>query len=614
MDLRMATEAGGERGRSADPMTDAPAPRRPIRRLDADTVARIAAGEVVERPASVVKELVENSVDAGASEVRVRLEVGGLEAIVVDDDGGGIPADELPVAVERHATSKLARAEELAGVATLGFRGEALAAIGAVARLRIVSRTADSDEAHGISVVAGQPVGRFVEGRAPGTSVEVRELFFNTPARRKFVQAPASEQVEVAATVERLYLARPSVGLTLSNEHGEVARYAPAGDLRDACARALGGEFLRESFEVRSGAGSAIAVEAVLSRPSLSRSNSSGLSLSVNGRVIQSRPLAQAVRQAYAEYLPKTRYPYGVVHLRLDPARVDVNVHPTKREVRIAREREVADALRAAVRNALSGTPHYADRRDARAETPAMTVPPESVGPYVEHLPPLDEPFGLIAAAAVRSVQQTLGSPTSGREVAGTGRHPGLRLIGPVFSLYWLAEADGALVLVDQHAASERVLFDALRRDGRLARQELVEPIRVDLTPRQAAVLTAGADAVRRSGFEVESFGPGAYRVHSVPSYRGRRARADQLGALLDELGAGGRPTVPEGTSERIDASIACHAAVRAGDPIAPEEIGRILESLYALPDASYACPHGRPILVRLPRGRVDRWFLRSPP
>jgi DNA mismatch repair protein MutL len=585
--------------------------RRPIRRLDPDTIARIAAGEVVERPASVVKELVENAADAGAQEVRVRLEGGGLEAIVVDDDGAGIPAEELPLAVERHATSKLEDIRHLARVATLGFRGEALSAIGAVSRLRIISRTAESDAAHGISVVAGAVVGGFVEGRAPGTTVEVRELFFNTPARRKFLRSPAAEQAEVAGTLERLYLARPSIALRLESEHGEIASLPAATRLRDASGRVFGPEFLVESFEVQSTAGP-LSISGVLGRPTVSRSNGAGLYLSINGRTVASRSIAQAVRLGFAEYLPRTRYPVGVLSLEIDPERLDVNVHPTKREVRIAREREVDDAVRHAVRAALRGTSHVAERPQATVPA-ARPLPPSALVPSTDEPLPLDEVLSL-ASAPARSVQRTLGPPPVGAFVRGTDRHPGVRLIGPIFTLYWLAEGEDALLLIDQHAASERVLFDALRREGRLARQELVDPVRLELGARRAAVLEEHAEDVRRGGFEVEPFGGDSYRVLAVPSYRGRRVPADQLLALLDELGSGGRPAVPDGLAERVDASIACHAAVRAGDPIAPEEMGRILDSLYAVPEASYACPHGRPILVRFPRGRLDQWFLRSSP
>ena len=584
-------------------MTDAAA-HRPIRRLDAETVRRIAAGEVVERPASVVKELVENSVDAGASEVRVALEEGGLAGITVDDDGHGIAPEELPLAVERHATSKLTNAEQLRAISTLGFRGEALAAIGSVSRLRIISRTAGHDEAHGLSVVAAAPAGAFVQGRPPGTTVEVRDLFFNTPARRKFLHAPAAEQVEVADTIERLYLAHPGVALRFSNEHGEQAVYPATASLRDAAGRVFGPEFLTQAFEAIAGIGTPIALHAVLARPALNRSTLASVHLSVNGRAVQSRPLAQAVRQAFADYLPRGRYPLGVVELTLDPARVDVNVHPTKREVRIAREREVAEVVRTSVRSALLATAHVADRPGGPSRVPS---PPAEGAPRRRD----SEGANRVPAGAAVARQSTLSPPPEAPRVPAGRHHPGLRLVGPFFDLYWLAESDGAMVLVDQHAASERVVYEELRRSGRLARQRLVEPLLLELSGRRREVLGSRAEAIARSGFELEPFGPATFRLLSVPSYRGRRARAAEFLELLDELAVGGRPTVPDGMAERVDALVACHAALRGGDVVSAEEFGEVLTALYALPEAAYACPHGRPILVRFDRSRVDRWFLR---
>ena len=584
-----------------------PVARSAIRKLNDATVRRIAAGEVVERPASVVKELVENAIDAGATEVRVHLEGGGLEAIVVDDDGAGIPAEELPLAVERHATSKLRGPEDLAGVATLGFRGEALAAIGSVARLRLLSRPPGRAAGAGLSVVAGEPVGTYQQARAPGTTVDVRDLFFNTPARRKFLRAPAAEQVDVVETVQRLYLARPSIGLALTNEHGELARFPPAPSLRDAAARVFGPEFLDQAFEVRGRVGPGGSVAGVMARPGISRSNSLGIYLAVNGRTVHSKALTQAVRQAFLDYLPRTRYPVGAIGLEIDAGRVDVNVHPTKREVRIAREREIADELRRIVRASLLGTPHVSDRPSTDVPTSSRASGPGTLRRSTRAA------MSDAATLGARAVQRTIVDARGGGEVRASSHHPALRLVGPVFDLYWLAESDGALVLIDQHAASERVLYEELRREGRLARQELVEPVRLELSPLRADALRANAEVVRRAGFEVEAFGAASYRVLSVPTYRGRRARADQLIGLLDELASGGRPAVPDGMIERANASVACHAAIRAGDVVPADELRRVLEALYALPEASYACPHGRPILVRFDRGRVDRWFLRSP-
>ncbi len=334
--------------------------RRPIRRLSPTTVERIAAGEVVERPASVVKELVENAIDAGATTVSVRLEGGGLAALEVADNGVGIPADELELAVERHATSKLDPAGPVERIDSLGFRGEALAAIASVSRFHLLSRPPEREVGEGVSVVGGNITRHFSAPRAVGTTVEVAELFFNTPARRKFLKAPAAEQLEVVRSLERLYLARPSITLRIEADGREIATLPAALRLEDAAARVLGPGLLREGFTV-AGEVPGGRVRGVLGRPTTAAASSAGLYVAVNGRSISSRPAAQAVRAAYGDYLPRGRFPVGVLHLEIDPDRVDVNVHPTKREVRFSKERELLDALRVRVREGLLSAPKVAE-------------------------------------------------------------------------------------------------------------------------------------------------------------------------------------------------------------------------------------------------------------
>ena len=587
-----------------------PSTRRPIRRLAPETVERIAAGEVVERPASVVKELVENAVDAGATAVTVRIEGGGIDRIEVADDGGGIPPEELELALERHATSKLAPEGPVEEVGTLGFRGEALAAIASVARLRLLSRPPDREVGEGLSRVGGASAGRFAAPRAPGTTVEVEDLFFNTPARRKFLKSAAAEQIDVTQTLERIYLARPNLTLRLEAEGRELATYPATSELRDAATRVLGPEFLHGSFGVE-GAVPGGRLYGVLGRPSVSAASSRGLYLAVNGRPIISRPLQQSVRAAFGDYLPRTRFPVGVLHLELGLDRLDVNVHPTKREVRFARERDLAEAIRIRVREGLIGAPQVAEvpaTSPARGTLPEWRIPPRGRETSARPRAP---------PAEALPVQRTLEAATpSGpaAEVPAVKGHPRLRLLGCLDTLYWAAESDEGLVLIDQHAASERVLFDALLKDRPLSRQTLVEPVTVRLTGAQRAALAAHGPAVAQGGFDIEPFGPETFRIRSVPSFRGRRSRPQAVAELLDELAAGGRPTSPDGLTERTAASLACHAAIRAGDSVSTEEFSRVLAALYALPEAAYACPHGRPILLSISRSRLDRWFLRSGP
>ena len=586
-------------------MTDASLVRRPIRRLAESTVERIAAGEVVERPASVVKELLENAVDAGATEVVVRVERGGIDRIEVADNGSGIPPEELELAVERHATSKLDPEGPVERIASLGFRGEALAAIATVSRLRLTSRAVGAELASGVSVVGGTLVGRFEAPRAPGTTVEVEGLFFNTPARQKFLKSPPAELVDLLQTVERMYLARPAVAVRVDSDGREAAQFPAARSVRDAASRVLGPDLIHAHVAV-AGEVPGGRVYGVVGTPALAATSSRGLYFAVNGRPIQSRGLAQAVRLAFDDRIPKNRFPVGVLHLEVAEDRLDVNVHPTKREVRFVRERELADALRHRVREAL-------------IEAPAAANVPSRGGPLAAG-PDAGEGTELLAAALAKAVftppaQRTLDGELvalAGRTVAPRGPNPRLDLLGCLDALYWVATSDDGLVLVDQHAASERVVYETLRRAGTLGRQILMVPATLELTPSQRAALAAHADSVRAAGFEVEEFGPATYRVLSVPSYRGRRAPAEALGELLAELATGGRPALPDGLEERRAATIACHASIRAGDLVARDEMVRVLEALYAIPDAPSSCPHGRPILVRFPRSRLDRWFLRS--
>ena len=588
-------------------MSAAPTPGNArIRRLAPETVERIAAGEVVERPSSAVKELIENAYDAGATSVTVHLREGGLRRIEVADDGTGIPPDELELAVERHATSKIAPQGPVEAIVSLGFRGEALAAIAAVSRLRIASRPPGTDVAEGIEVVGGSVAERFAEPRAPGTTVEVVDLFFNTPARRKFLKTPAREQVEVLRTVEQLYLARPAVAVRVASEGGELASFPATSRLEEAAAYVLGPEFPRASFPLR-GVGPDASVEGVLGLPAVAAPTFAGLHLAVNGRPVASRALAQAVRAGFGDALPRLRFPVGVVHLSVPPERVDVNVHPTKREVRLVAARPVEDWVRREVREGLVPASRLSSPAAPASRPRLTTATPERVRGSGSPQAPT-----AVAGAATQRTFAVGGASSGTVPVGPSGGRPRLELLGPVGALYWVAATDDGLVLIDQHAASERLLYDTLRAGGVLARQTLVEPVALALTASERATLSAHSQEVRATGFEVEPFGPGSFRVLAVPSYRGRSAPAQALVELVRELAAGGRATLPDGLEERRAASIACHAAIRAGDVVERSKIVDLVGALDRLPDRPRSCPHGRPIFVHLPRARLDRWFLRS--
>ncbi len=584
-----------------------PARRAPIRRLDRDTIDRIAAGEVVERPASVVKELIENAVDAGARRIVVRVRRGGLDRIEVVDDGFGIPAAELPLAIERHATSKLPPEGPIDSIPTLGFRGEALASIASVARLRLVSRPPEAAVASWIETEAGGPTTTGVEARDVGTTVEVHDLFARTPARRKFLRAPAAEQIELVATLERAYLARPSVALELEVDGRPSVSYPAADRWEAAAAAVLGPSFPAQSFRRDGELPGGGRWTAILGRPELAAPSFRRLFLSVNARPIQSRSLSAAVRAAFEGLMPRARYPVGLLRLDLPDERIDVNVHPTKREVRIAQERDLDDRLRREIRAALLLAPAPSTLSGPiPSRPPAPPIRRTLSAPLTEgpapSLPPLQPPT------------PRLFEPPSPRALAPFPRSGGLELRGSVRALYWVAESPDGLLLIDQHAASERLVFESIRRSLAPARQHLVDPLTLELSARQHSALEAHGAPVAASGFEIDRFGPRQVRLRSVPVWAGHRAEAQWLLQLLDELADGGRPTVPDDPRDRILASVACHAAVRAGDVIDAGTLARIWSDLRALPEAPTTCPHGRPIAFEIPFSRIDRWFLRSGP
>jgi DNA mismatch repair protein MutL len=609
---------------SASPRRPAPEEARPrrIHRLDERTVLEIAAGEVIERPASVVKELVENALDAGATSIRVRVEEGGSRLLEVADDGSGIVEEDLPLAFERHATSKLEDAQALPEVRTLGFRGEALASIAAVARVRLATRTGADAEARELEVEGGRLGPVRPAARSRGTTVEVRDLFFNTPARRKFLKSSSTETLRITETIEGLYLAHPEVALTLVREGGEEVRYPSSRSLREAAARVFGPSFLPLAFEFQGAVGPGLWAEGVASHPSFSRGSPRGIVVVVDGRVIASKGISDSLRFAYREVLPQGRYPVIVLRLRTDPGRVDVNVHPTKKEVRFEREGELREALQLLVRSRLRDQPRGAPLGEGKAagspplafepfppsgsalrSAPGAAVPPFA-GSERQRTPPLEELLG--------SSERPPGS--SGTSwVSGTSVHPSLLVLGLVGNLYIVAESQGApksLVLIDAHAASERILYERLRSSEPPARQELLEPVDLELTPRQKEALGAYAGELERIGFVVEPFGRSVHRVRAVPFFRGHRARADAVLGLLDELADGGRGTPGDPLREKVAKSAACHMAVRGGDSLSLPEMQRLLAELYACPE-NFTCPHGRPIVLSLPRDRIDRWFLR---
>jgi DNA mismatch repair protein MutL len=566
-----------------------------IKRLPTELANQIAAGEVVERPSSVVKELVENALDAGSLRIVVDVEQGGTTLVRVTDDGVGMGRDDAVLCLERHATSKIACLADLAAIGTFGFRGEALPSIASVSRLTLRTRPRDREEGVLVSVEGGAAPVVTPAGGATGTSVEVRDLFFNVPARRKFLKATATEGAHVGEVVLGAALARPDVTFVV-NRDGRVAReHLRAASRAERASAVFGGEKLAAC----SGERGALRVEGMLAPPERARAGATGLSLLVNGRPVRDRMLARAVSQAYGSVLEGGRYPVGVVWLDLPAEMVDVNVHPQKAEVRFRDGRLVFDVvtheLHAALARAFGIAALGALRRTAEipvyAPTPASAPTLralEQFRPAILTNPTLAEPLpegNLFAPAPFE----------------GPGIYARLRFVGQVHATYLVCEGEDGLYVLDQHAAAERVTFDRLRRAHAardVAQQRLLAPEIVELTPAEAALLEERAEDVARLGIEARAVGDAATAVHAVPAMLARAEPARLVRDLVAELGrAAGRPF--GGAIDLVLATMACHGSIRAGDAVSPEEAAALLAALDGVDFAGH-CPHGRPVVMRM--------------
>jgi DNA mismatch repair protein MutL len=544
----------------------------------------IAAGEVVERPAAVVKELVENAIDAGALRIEVGIEGAGQRLIEVVDDGMGMAPVDLPLAFRRHATSKIRSLEDLRTIQTLGFRGESLASIAAVARVEAVSRPGDGGEGYRVLVEAGAQIASGPVGSPAGTRVSVSRLFFNTPARLKFLKQPATETAIIVRLVGEMGLAHPTIAIALDVDGRRVLETPGNGDRRVAFAAVYDAPTAAAMLAVDEGM-----VRGLISPPALHRATREHVVILMNGRRIHHRNLAFAVEQAYRGLREPDRFPLAVLDIRIDPAEVDVNVHPTKREVRFRNEGAIFAAVERACFRALRQSPIY--------ELQSATG-----GPLLE----------LRETAPIPTLPGEPGREMDGQEgrkIDGP-RLPPLEYVGQLLRGYLVAEAPDAMVLVDQHAAHERVLFDRIVR--RLEQRQplsqlLLIPHVLDLTPGQVAAFQEHEPWLQTLGFEGERFGPHTIRIRSAPADmpEGRVGRVLEL-ILTDLLGE----RTPDRRLRETAALLACHSAVRFGDGMTPESARQLLSSL-AMTEEPISCPHGRPTTVILPDDQLRRLFKR---
>lgn len=581
-----------------------------IRILSPHEAAKIAAGEVIERPASVVKELIENSLDAGATQVAVEIREGGLALIRVVDDGCGIDPGELRLAFERHATSKVREERDLWRVSTLGFRGEALPSIAAAADVELLTRVRDNDAGARIRLRNGEIVGEGAGACPPGTTFTVRALFAAQPARLKFLKGPGAEAAQVATVVQHYALAYPDVRFTLHVDGRTPLQTPGSGSLIDAIAAVYGTDVADAALPIDDADPEAsVGVSGAVIDPRVHRASRNYIGLYVNRRWIRNRALTFAVEEAYQGMLPAGRHPIAVLELRVPPDEVDVNVHPTKAEVRLRGEREVFGVVQRAVRRALSEHAPVAAASPALWGSASVNAPP----PMFLKAPP-SQPFLRAADVPITSAtfepsvrvatEAAVSPPPSFEE-----RLPILRPVGQVGGTYVVAEGPDGMYLVDQHAAHERVLYErflARADEARGETQLLLEPLTLDLSASHEALLRAHADPLRALGFDIEPFGDSGSIVRAVPPEISDDP-ARRIGELLDRLS---RDDAPDDRQHRAAASLACHAAVRAGMSMSVEEQRELLRGLETCASPR-TCPHGRPTVVHLAAEAIAREFRR---
>ena len=554
-----------------------------IRVLAHDVVSKIAAGEVIERPASAVKELIENSLDAGATEIAVEARGGGVELMKVSDNGSGIPAAELELAFRRHATSKIGALDDLEKVSSLGFRGEALPSIAAVAEVELLTRASSDEVGSHVSLREGEVVSQDSRAKPRGTTVTVRRLFRYFPARLKFLKSVSTENGHIAHLLSQYALAFPEVRFSLVLDGRTSLRTTGSGDLREVIGEVYGLEPTRSMLAVDRKEGQ-ISVGGLISPPSLARSNRNALSFFVNRRWVRSPLLTRATEEAYRGLLMEGRHPIAVIDLSLPAAELDINIHPAKAQVKFSQEQALFAVVRRAVEEALARTPVALPgaatftRDSGQWRSPRMIM---DTGPVfiVSRLPAMELPL--------------------------------LRVVGQVANTYVIAEGPDGLYLIDQHAAHERILYDRIlsqwsQKDVEV--QGLLQPITMELSPREEETLKAGREVLASFGFAIEPFGDRSYLVRSIPALTAGANVVEMVGALLDDLAGKEGPVAWE---ERMAHSLSCHGSIRAGQQLSNDEMRELIRELEQTKQPR-TCPHGRPTMMHLSSHQLEKEFGRT--
>jgi DNA mismatch repair protein MutL len=599
--------------------------------LSEAVASQVAAGEVVERPASVVKELVENSIDAGARKIEVLIRRGGISYIRVVDDGSGMDRDDALLCLERHATSKIRTGDDLAAIHTLGFRGEALPSIASVSRFRLATRERDALAGTEVIVNGGKIESVKDGGDAPGTQIEVRQLFYNLPARRKFLRTENTEASHVEHQLHLQAIGHPEVGFVFVNDERVVYQLPPAANLRERIRDVCGPALTAELLEVPEFAGDNISIRGFIGKAGVSRSSRAQQLVFLNGRAVENSTLNFALREGYHTALMKGQHPVTFLFIDMDPAAVDVNVHPAKREVRFRNAAEVREAIVEATRRTLE-TDRTNWTRTFHASAPVAAPLPEPTLPLLSTheqvalrrdwsaLPLQPAP----APVSLQPVQTAPAPPVPASSVeisaaveptpSAIGSAQDFRILGVLGKLYVLMENSSGLVLVDQHAAHERILFEEMLKrmeQQGVPTQRLLLPLTLQVTPRDSDWLARHLDVLTRAGIGLEPFGENTFKIDSLPTFLRGSEPAPLLREIIDDLRETSAQTSKLRLGEDMIAKTVCRHAVKANDYLREPELVRLIQDLLAC-DLPYCCPHGRPTMIQMSYGELEKKFGRK--
>jgi len=575
--------------------------------LDEATINKIAAGEVIERPGSVVKELVENSIDAGATDIRIEVMGGGIKSIKVTDNGSGMSREDVSIAFLKHATSKIRDAHDIEKVLTLGFRGEALSSITAVSNVEITTKRPGEVAGTRVVVHGGEVVSMGDAGAADGTSIVVEDLFFNTPARRKFLKKGRSELAHIVDVVTRNALGHNDVSFYLSHNGRELFRSPASGDLFDTIVHIYGPGIARELIPVNF-TNDLVQISGYISKPGFTRSDKDHQAFFINGRPVRSKTISDAISLGYYTMLPRGRYPVAVLNITLDTSEVDVNVHPTKQHVRFGHELALMNAVSEAVGSILSETELVPEAKEAVTQTKLYPAPSTEV----QNISEIQTEFKVPVTDTQRRLTRTdrYLAQTQTQEVTKTGPHLELQILGQVDNVYIVAQSGDGLVLIDQHAAHERILYEQVLESGDRGVQEFITPVNLELNSKEKVLIKDYIPHLEEAGFIVSEFGPDSFAVTAVPHILGRVEDTTVVHDIISDILSGGRVRDGTGISEQVYKSTACRGAIKAGAALTREQMENLVAQLYRTKNP-HTCPHGRPTVVTFSRSDLDKLFKR---